>query len=124
MYLCIFDLHYVEPTIKITTTIVQCRYIYVSWININAEICSDNEYFVTLSYQDRYQRTRRSFNTNQNNTDFNYLSDNTIYNFTVNAITLPERNSPTSNVEFLSLRTPVLQSTYVYAYIHMYVHIT
>ena len=114
-------IYYVVPVIKITTAIVQCTEIYLSWANINSGRCtsSANLYLIRLQYRIPTRVTvTLSRSSSLNYTSF-HIPDNTTCNVSVTSVTSLDRDQPISNFDNVSLTTPVLEGAYVHIYTYI-----
>ena len=108
---------YVEPHVTITSTLVGCGYIYVTW----TDTCTTVSYNIASSWRTytRYgtTRTKLSTYTTQNSQNFTDMPLNTTFNITLFAFKSPKAKVPVSNTVTTSVITPALKSMCVYSYI-------
>ena len=89
-----------------------CGYVFVSWTDNSSEICNNNFYDVELLNQVHNPKTQ-GVHTGDMRVNFTEQPHDTLFNITLNTFA-PPSNTPTSNVDYTSVRTLALEGMYVH----------
>ena len=101
--------------IKITTTTIECGYVYVSWnATASSDMCRITQYNVTLSSATINMTISIS---GMNSHNFTGLPDDTLFNVSVTGIKIRRVGISDST----SVRTPICISMYMHTYIAIYI---
>lgn len=105
-------IYYVVPVVKITSLVVQCRYIYLSWTNINSGRCGVDYYRLTLRYRSIFGLEYDSSTLSANHTYF-MLPDNITVNVSLTSATSLHGQS-IGNIDKTTFTIPAIEGTYVH----------
>ena len=96
----------------ITEAVGGCGYVFVSWTDNSSEICNNSYYDLELLNRVHNPKSQGVL-TGDTNYNFTEQPHDTLFNITLNTVA-PSSSTPTSNVDYTSVRTLALEGMYVH----------